>query len=331
MSVSLYDCTVREGKPLGAVEERAEVISQLENGLSNAGIQYMDVGYLCDETFSSDFAFYGNIDQAENLIPRGGDTNWAISIQLGRNELNLIPECHGRIKTIRFVVPYKGFDVLETYAGFIKDKGYEVICEIDNTFGYEDIDVLRMIEAANKAGVSQLTFSNRTTRIYENDLMRMYNLFHNNLSSEIRIGARLSDAFKDAYQMMQKLVEMNEPDEREIVIEGSLFGIGSNQGNLILEVAADYYNDFHDGNFNLDVMYELIGRYIQPIVKNQSWGYHPAYYMAGKYKVDSDYAQYLLDRDVPLVRINGALKKLAKTEEYKEYDETIAEKILQEI
>ncbi len=138
------------------------------------------------------------------------------------------------------------------------------------------------------------------TPIAYNDLQRVYYLVNNNLNPEIRIGARFSDAARSAYQMAQNLINLNERDKRDIVIEGSLFGMGEYQGNLILEVIADYVNDFCEGNYDLEALYKLIGKYIQPIVGNQTWGYHPAYYFAGKHKVDGDYAQYMLDRDVPL-------------------------------
>lgn len=331
MRVSLYDCTVREGKPLNGFDNGMGIASEIETELSNSAVEYVDIGYLSDTNFASDFAFYDSIEKAENLLPRDKSTKWVISIRVGRNELNLIPECHGIVKTIRFTIPFNDIDTLKEYSSFIKEKGYEVICELDNTFGYKDMDLLNMISAANEAGISQLTISDRAGRIFEDDLQRVYFLIDNNLSPDIRIGGRFSDAYKAAYQMARKLIELSRDDKREIVIEGSLFGIGDRQGNLIIEMMADYLNDYCSAKYNLDCMYRLIGKYIQPIVKNQFWGYHPAYYMAGKCKVDSDYAQYMLDRDVPLEKIGNVLKKIAETEEYKEFDESIAEKAFQNI
>lgn len=331
MGVFLYDSTIRDGKPMNCLDGGSEIISNLASELSGAGVEYVDVGYLSELNFSSDFAFYNSIDRAENLLPRDTNTNWIISIRMGRNELNLIPECRGLIKAIRFTVPYNDTASLKEYASFIKEKGFDVICEIDNTFGYKDMDLIGMITAANEAGISQFEISNRSGKSDENDLQRIYYLLDNNLNKEIKIGARFSDAYKSAYQMARKLVELSRDDNREIVISGSLFGIGDHQGNLIIEMMADYLNDYCSAKYNLDCMYRLIGKYIQPIVKNQFWGYHPAYYMAGKCKVDSDYAQYMLDRDVPLEKIGNVLKKIAETEEYKEFDESIAEKAFQNI
>lgn len=95
MSIKLYDCTIREGKPFNAFDNGTAVLAGLEKGIANAGIEYIDVGYLTEATFSEDFAFYENIDCAENLIPESRTTEWVISIRVGRNELNLIPECKG--------------------------------------------------------------------------------------------------------------------------------------------------------------------------------------------------------------------------------------------
>lgn len=326
MSIKLYDCTIREGKPFNAFENGAEILVGLEKGIADAGIEYVDVGYLTEATFSEDFAFYENIDRAENLIPDEGITEWVISIRIGRNELNLIPECQGIIKTIRFTVPFNEPETLKTYASFIKEKGYNVICELHNTFGYKDIELLQMVNIFNETGVSQVTITDNPGRVDENDLQRVYYLLNNNLNPEIRIGSRISDALKSAYHMAQKLIEYNSYDKREVVLEGSLFGIGDYKGNLVLEVIADHVNEFCGGTYNLESLYKTIGKYVQPIVGNQFWGYHPAYYFAGKYRIDDDYAKYLMEKSVPLEKIHEAMKEIAKTEEFKEFDEAVAEK-----
>ncbi len=325
MSISLFDCTIREGKPLNGLGYGLDAISELECGLSEAGVNYIDVGYLSKDTILSGFAFYDDLAYAESLISHNSNTNWVISIMGGRNELNLIPKVHGQIKNIRFTVPFKDMDTLKTYTSFIKDKGYDVICEIDNIFGYNNRELLELVDAVNEAGISQIAISDSFGRVDENNLQRVYYLLDNNLNSEIRIGARFTDALA-AYQMAQKLLELSDKNKREIVLEGSLFGIGDFQGNLCLEVIADYVNDFYGGNYNLDSLYKLIGKYIQPIAENQLWGYHPAFYLAGKYKVDSDYAQYLMDKAVPLEKIHEAIRELAKTQTYKEFNKAIAEK-----
>ena len=328
MSVLLYDSTIRDGSPMNGLGYGSEIVSDMAKGLSDAGVEHVDVGYLSDIKFTEDFAFYDSVDKAENLLPRETNANWIISIRVGRNELNLISECRSLIKAIRFKVSFNDVVTLKEYAKFIREKGFDVICELDNTFDYKDIDLLNMITAANDVRISELVISDRAGRIDESDLRRVYYLLANNLNEDIRIGARFSDAYKSAYQMARKLCEMNSEDNRDIVIEGSLFGMGNHQGNLITEIMADYLNDYYSAEYKLDNMYRLIGRYIQPIVNNQLWGYHPAYYMAGKYKVDNDYARYLLNRNVPLEKINDLLKKIAETEEYKGFVEAVVEKFV---
>lgn len=152
------------------------MLSGLEKGISSAGIDYIDVGYLTEANFSEDFAFYENIDRAETLIPDGTTTEWIASIRIGRNELNLIPECHGKIHTIRFTVPFKDEETIRTYASYIMDKGYDVIIELYNSFGYKDIEILNIIEIVNTIGIKQVTITDNPGRVDENDLQRVYYL-----------------------------------------------------------------------------------------------------------------------------------------------------------
>lgn len=183
-----------------------------------------------------------------------------------------------------------------------------------------------MVNTFNEIGISQITITDNPGRVDENDLQRVYYLLNNNLNPEIRIGSKISDALKSSYHMAQKLIELNSYDKREVVLEGTLFGIGDYKGNLVLEVIADHVNEFCGGSYKLESLYETIGNYVQPIIGAQFWGYHPAYYFAGKYRIDDDYAKYLMERNVPLEKIHEAMKEIAKTEEFKEFDEAVAEK-----
>ena len=108
-----------------------------------------------------------------------------------------------------------------------------------------------------------------------------------------------------------------------------MLGIGLVRNNLCTECIADQLNEDFDCDYDYEYLIALISIFIPGVNcdPDNGWGYHPIYYLAAKNQVDADYGRYFLAKGVMLYKINDLLKKVAETERFRIFDESIAERI----
>ena len=77
------------------------------------------------------------------------------------------------------------------------------------------------------------------------------------------------------------MIELAEETGRDIIVDGSLFGMGRGAGNAKTELLADYINKHCGGHYNLQKLLGTIDKYITPVLKDVHWGYDLPMYVCG--------------------------------------------------
>ena len=113
------------------------------------------------------------------------------------------------------------------------------------------------------------------------DLVHIFKQVDSLLDKEIKIGLHSHDNLGLSCALAERMIELSEECNRDIIVDGSLFGMGRGAGNAKTELLADYINKHCGGNYNIQKLLETIDRYITPLLKDIKWGYDLPMYICG--------------------------------------------------
>ena len=85
-------------------------------------------------------------------------------------------------------------------------------------------------------------------------------------------------------------------NERNIILDSTLNGMGKCAGNLNTELIVDYLTRKKNYDYELDIILDIIDRYLAPLKKELFWGYSIPAFMAGVYKSHPNNIIYLTDK-----------------------------------
>ena len=292
--IRLLDCTLRDGGHIVQGRFGEAVIKNTIEYLVSAGVDIIEVGFLWDEENDINTARYCTIADVKRILPENhGKSKFALMAD--NIDLNHLEPYDGTIEYIRLSFKRWRLDWGIKTAKVLMDKGYRVFINPVNNNVYSDkkyIDVLEKVNELHPYGFSIVdTFG--VMRI--NDLSHRYFLVENNLQPDIAIGVHLHENLGLAYALAQHITSIANP-KRNIVIDGSLLGMGRVPGNLCIEQFMDFMNDEFGCNYATEPVYDAIDDYIAPIKKEKPWGYDIPYALSAKYNLHRTYAEYLINK-----------------------------------
>lgn len=313
-NIKLLDCTLRDGGHVNNAEFGYETIKEITYGLNRSGIDYVELGFLKDGVFTREQSSYNDVCQIYPTLPMELNSTFSVMIRPDWYDIGQLSDCDGRISVIRFAFYYKDIQLLKRYCHIARKKGYEIICNPVNIMGYTDKELIELVKQINDIYPAQMTMVDTYGSMDLSSLNRIYGLIENHLEKDIRVGLHLHENMCLSYGLVQEFLKIKN-ENRKAVIDGSLYGMGRIPGNLCIEVVASHFNDNYKTNYDINVIYDLIERYIEPIKKNIPWGYSPAYFITGKLNMHRSYAEYLLKcDDLRLADINNILNEVSMNE-----------------
>lgn len=85
--------------------------------------------------------------------------------------------------------------------------------------------------------------------------------------------------------------------KREIVVDGTISGMGRGAGNTPTELIAQYLVSQREYNYDIDAILDLIDDYMDNIRTKCSWGYSTPYFIAGCYGAHVNNIAYLTQKN----------------------------------
>ena len=107
--------------------------------------------------------------------------------------------------------------------------------------------------------------------------MHYYNYADEFLIDTIGLGYHSHNNFQLAYANCVELLE-NPPQNRMLLIDGTLYGMGKGAGNAPIELLAMYMKEHFGKSYHLAQILEAIDTTILEIYRNVPWGYSFKFY-----------------------------------------------------
>lgn len=328
MTIRLLDCTLRDGAHVNSGNFGYQHIKNITEELTNASLDIVELGFLRNVEYNPDISSYSYIEQAYDTMPDSMNCNgveYALMARADEYDIGKLSECTGKIKYIRIAFYYDFLSDAFKFAREVQNRGYYITLNLINTPGCNVQELNEVIKRANEIEPYALTIVDTFGVLYMNELKEILSEYDTKLNPAIKIGLHVHENLSLSFSLAQGFIECVEK-ERDIIVDGSLMGIGRIPGNLCTEMIADYLNIHYGKNYKLVHILRSIDNDIAPIKESIPWGYSPAYFLSAKYRVHRSYSEYLLDKGYKLEMIEillGCIKPEYSGKFNKNYLESI--------
>ena len=310
-NIKVLDCTLRDGGYINDWDfgrEKARIIVDL---LQKANLDYIETGFLTTEKSTQNQTLLDSFDKIKTFLPEIYHKNRLFGmITYGKFPIELVPDVkNSPIEGIRVIFKKaQRKDALE-YCKKIKKKGYKLFINPTFTDQYNDAELLALLKEIQHIHPYGVSIVDSMGVMKEKDLLRLYYIIDNNLTNDIALCFHSHNNLQLSFSNAQCLMKVC--NNRELIIDSTVFGMGRGAGNLCTELITQYINDNYNGHYDIVPILKIVDEHINPIFAKTPWGYSVPYYLAATNHCHPNYAKYLVDKQtVPVEIINELLKSI---------------------
>lgn len=282
MSVQITDCTIRDGGYLFNKNPDPEFVKGIMRGLADAGIDFVETGFL-QAHVSGETLVYGDSTDARKYLPEDrGQTQFLGFCDNSRYTLDNLDDYDGRsFKWLRISFARHETEGALKFCAGAQKKGYAVQFNPMDTVSYTDGERGELIKKVNIVKPASFSIVDTFGAMYLDDLKHIFQQVDSLLDREIKIGLHSHDNLGLSCALAETMAELAREAGRDIIVDGSLFGMGRGAGNARTELLADFLNKKCGGQYNIPILLETIDRYIVPLQGDIHWGYDLPMYICG--------------------------------------------------
>jgi 4-hydroxy 2-oxovalerate aldolase len=326
-NVKLLDCTLREA-PLDGLMWGDMSIKKMINGLENAGVDIIEVGFLKDTPYVyGSTSFHTAEDIKPYLVNKKPGVIYTALVDYGRYDTSALTENDGKsVDAIRVCFKHEEIDKVLDYAREFRDKGYLVCIQHVDTMGFSDFEIIEFVKKVNEFKPFAYSVVDTFGAMYDSDMIHYTQLAADMLDRDIRLGFHAHNNLMLADANDEHFVDRFF-DKREIIVDSSLYGCGRSAGNAHTELNAQYMNRKHGADYNIDELLDLIDTVIAAAQEKTSWGYSIPYFIAGIHNAHTFNVKQLLKRhNLKSKDLRGIIERLDDVQK-KAYDYKLLEKL----
>ncbi|UCH44856.1 MAG: aldolase catalytic domain-containing protein [Nitrospiraceae bacterium] len=276
--IKVIDCSVRDGGLMNKWQFDDSFVCKVYSALTEAGVDYMEIGYLSSESsFSRDevgpWKFCAE-DDVKRII---GDSEKKIKLSamadIGRIDYGDIPQkTDSSLDMIRVACYAHQVDAAIDLAHHCIDKGYETTINVMavSTVGLRELD--EALDDLSKCRVPVIYVVDSFGSFYSEDIESLARKYMERLPGKtIGIHCHNNQQLAFANTIAAIIAGIN-------YLDGSLYGIGRGAGNCPLELLISFLKN---PKFKVRPLIEAIEDEILPWAEKIDWGYYIPYMITG--------------------------------------------------
>lgn len=331
-NIQLLDCTLRDGGYVNNFSFGKENISKIVTNLNCSGVEIIELGFLKNGEHSAEQTLFNFVEEAEKFVTNiSPEQKFCLMIRPDWYDINKLTPAVGKIKSLRFAFHLKDLDLLLKQTTTAKDLGYEIMVNPVNILSYSRDELNYLLPILNKVNPDCVSIVDTFGSLLPADLNRIFSIFDNLLSKEIKLGLHLHENLSISLALSIMFIELMQ-NNRKGYIDSSINGMGRIPGNLCTELIMNFLNIKSNKNYDLKPIYDVIDDPISGFKKKEPWGYMPSYAITAYKNTHRSYAEFLMKKpDMSLNMLTDILDKLETTEEKENFSESVAEFYYKEI
>lgn len=311
----LLDCTLRDGGYVNNWQFGDEVIKGTIKGLEESGVDIIEIGFLRDEMYNSDRAIFNDIIIPNKYISKKDNIQYSVMGEI----FNAFPldklknKSETNIDIIRIIVWKKMIPEAIEYCKKIVDKGYKVCIQPDRVNQYTITEFQEMVKKFSQINPYAIYVVDSNGVLCRKQLIEYLKAADEVLPYNIKLGYHGHNNLLQAEGTAENFVELEL--ERDIIIDGTIRGIGRSSGNLNIEIFAKYLNDYYKTSYKIESFINLYSNYIHKIYEEKSWGYTFETFITSYKYCNPNYATILKNEyHLSYTEISGIIELLSETD-----------------
>jgi len=276
--ITVVDCTVRDGGLMNKWQFSDQFVLHVYRALSEAGVDYMEIGYLSSRT-AFDPKEYGPWrfcfeEELKRIIGDGEKTiKLSAMADIGRIEYEDIPQrSDSSLDLVRVACYVHQVDSAIALAEHCIDKGYETTINLMavSTVGMRDLN--EALEDLDKCRVPVIYLVDSFGAFYSEDIDALVTKYIERLPEKtIGIHCHNNQQLAFANTIAGIINGAN-------YLDATLYGIGRGAGNCPLELLLSFLKN---PKFNVRPLIQCIEEEIFPWARKIDWGYSVPYMTTG--------------------------------------------------
>lgn len=273
----ILDCTIRDGGLVNNWDFSVKMVQDMYAGLSEAGVEYMEVGYknsakLLKGADAGPWRFL-NEDFLKEVIQTKTDTKLSALVDIGRvDENDILPREQSFLDMIRVATYIKDVDKALELVQKFNGYGYETSINIMALSHVMENELAEAFEEINKSPVDVVYIVDSYGSMDYTDIDYLVAKFQR-LLPEKRLGLHMHNnmqlAFSNTLQGARKGVEF---------LDASVYGMGRAAGNCTTELLL---SNLKNPRYDVRPVLDLIEKHLVPMREKVEWGYNIPYMIAG--------------------------------------------------
>ncbi len=276
--IKVLDCTVRDGGLINKWQFSDDFVRKVFLALSEAGVDYMEIGYKSSEKyFSRDENGAWKFCTEDDLkrIVGGFDNKMKLSAMadIGRiDPEDIIPQKDSVLAMIRVACYVKEIDKGISLAHQCLDKGYETTINLMAVSKVLERDLDEALNDLSKSSVPVVYIVDSFGAMYSEQIHFLVKKYFAALpGKELGIHAHNNQQLAFANTIEAIIAGVNR-------IDATLYGMGRGAGNCPLELLLSFLKN---PKFDIRPVIEIIQEIFIPLKAELEWGYHIPYMITG--------------------------------------------------
>ncbi len=309
----LLDCTLRDGGYLNDWNFGHDNLVSIFERLADSGVEMIEIGFLDERRpFDMNRSIMPDTDSVEKIYGRLDRRQAMVvgMIDYGTCGLEHIRPCdESFLDGIRVIFKKHLRGPALSYCAELKKLGYKVFAQLVSVTSYTDEEMMDLIRLANEVRPYAVSMVDTYGLMHQNNLMHYFRLLDEHLAPEIGLGYHAHNNFQMGYANCIAMLSMK--TERDIVVDGTIYGMGKSAGNAPIELIAMHMNNALGKHYHISQFLEAIDSNLSQFYRPASWGYNMFYYIAAASDCHPSYVAYLMDkRTLSVKSILAVLQKL---------------------
>lgn len=328
--INLLDCTLRDGGYLNDWEFGHDNIVNIFERLVSAKVDIIEIGFINESR---------EYDENRTIFPDAVSVNKTYrGLQKGHSLIvgmidygtcgidKLIPVQDSFMDGIRVIFKKDKKENAIAFCKQVKSLGYKVFAQAVSITSYNDEELMDLITQVNELEPYAFSLVDTYGLLHKNQLMHYFEFADKYMKPSIGLGYHSHNNFQLAYANCIEVMELP-PLERDVVIDGTLYGMGKSAGNAPLELLATYMNDNLGKQYHCSQLLEAIDVTMLELYKQIPWGYSFKFFLSASKDCHPNYVTYLMDKKkLSIKSINEILDKLQDDKKLL-YDQDYVEKL----
>jgi len=276
--IKVLDCTSRDGGLINKWQFSDEVVRKVFHALSEAGVDYMEIGYKSSEKYFSrdehgDWKFCTDEDVKRIVGESDARMKLSAMADIGRIDSEDIPPKKDSILDMIRVACYaKEIDKAIALAHECLDKGYEATINLMAVSKVLEKDLDEALEDLSKSHVPVVYLVDSFGALYSEQIHFLAKKYFNALpGKELGIHTHNNQQLAFANTIEAIIAGVNR-------LDATLYGMGRGAGNCPLELLLSFLKN---PKFDIRPLIEVIQQFFIPMKSDVEWGYHIPYLITG--------------------------------------------------